>query len=180
METVTGFISLSFKTTANGDCSHEITRHLLFGRKAMTNLDSILKRRDITQRYHFDNKGPYGQSCGFSCSHVWMWEVIKKAECWRIDAFKLWCWRRLLRVLWTARWSNQSILKKLTLKIHWEDWCWSWSSNPLATWCEEPTHWKRPWCWKRLRAGGVGCDKGWDDWMALSINWTWVWANLVK
>ena len=87
--------------------------------------------------------------------------TIKKAECRRIDAFELWCWRRLLRVPWTARRSNQSILKKSVLNIHWKDWCWSWISNTLATWCEGQTHWKRPWCWERLKVG-EGDDRGWD------------------
>ena len=82
--------------------------------------------------------------------------TVKKAEHWRIDAFELWCWRRLLRVPWTARRSNQSILRRPVLGVHWKDWCWSWNSNTLATWCEEPTHWKRLWCWERLRAGGEG------------------------
>ena len=91
--------------------------------------------------------------------------------------FKLWCWRRLLRVPWTARRANQLILKEINLNIHWKNWCWSWSSNTLATWCEEPTHWKRPWCWERLRAGGEGDDRGWDGWMASLTQWTWVWAN---
>ena len=83
----------------------------------------------------------------------------------------MWYWRRPLRVPWR---SNQSILKEINLNIHWRDWCWSWSSNILATWCEELTHWKRPWCWERLKAGGEGDDRGWDGWMASS---TWVWAN---
>ena len=71
-------------------------------------------------------------------------------------------WRRLLRVPWTTRRSSQSILRKATLNIHWKGWCWSWSSSTLATWFEKPTHWKRPWCWKRLRAGGKGGGRGWD------------------
>ena len=62
------------------------------------------------------------------------------------------------------------------MNIHWKDWCWSWNSNTLATWCEELTHWKRPWCWKRLKAGGEGDNRGWDDWMASLTQWTWVWA----
>ena len=66
---------------------------------------------------------------------------------------------------------------KSTLNIYWKDWCWSWSSNTLATWCEELTHWKRPWCWERLRTGGEGDDRGWDGWMASPTQWTWVWAN---
>ena len=101
--------------------------------------------------------------------------TIKKAEHWRIDVFKLWYWRRLLRVLWTASRSEQSILKQSTLHIHWKDGCWS--SNTLATWCEEPAHWKRPWCWERLRAGGEGDDRGWDGWMASLTRWTWVRLN---
>ena len=60
----------------------------------------------------------------------------------------------------------------------WKDWCWSWNSNPLATWCKELTHWKRPWCWERLKVGGEGDDKGWDGWMASPTRWTWVWASL--
>ena len=66
---------------------------------------------------------------------------------------------------------------KSVLNIHWKDWCWSWNSNILATWCEELTHWKRPWCWERLKAGGEGDDRGWDGWMASLIWWTWVWVN---
>ena len=95
--------------------------------------------------------------------------TIKKAECQRIDAFELWCWRRLLRVPWTSRRSNYSILK--------EDWCWSWSSNTLATWCKELTHWNRPECWERLKAGGEGDDRGWEGWMASLTRWPWVWAS---
>ena len=101
--------------------------------------------------------------------------TIKKAEHWRIDVFKLWCWRRLLRVTWTARKSNQSILKEISPRR--KDWRWSWGSNTLATWCEELTHWKRPWCWKRLKAVGEGDDRGWDGWMASPTRWTWVWTS---
>ena len=61
--------------------------------------------------------------------------------------------------------------------VHWKGWCWSWNSNTLATWCGELTHWKRPWCWERLRAGGEGDDRGWDSWMASPTQWTWVWVN---
>ena len=61
--------------------------------------------------------------------------------------------------------------------IHWKDWCWSWNSNTLATWCEELAHWKRPWCWERLKAGGEGDDERWDGWMASPTQWTWVWAS---
>ena len=163
METVTDLIFFGSKITADGDCSHKIKRCLLLGRKAMTNLDSIFKK----WRHYFANKGLPSQSSGFSSSHVWMWELdykldYKKAERQRIDAFELWCWRRLLRIPWTARRSNQSILKEISLNIHWKDWCWSWNSNTLATWCKELTHWKRPWCWERLKAGGKADQRGWD------------------
>ena len=84
----------------------------------------------------------------------------KKAECQRIDASELWCWRRLLRVPWTARESSQSILKKSILSIHWKDWCWSWSSNTLAIWYKVLTHLKKPLCWEKLKAGGEGGDRG--------------------
>ena len=90
--------------------------------------------------------------------------TIKKVECSRMDAFELWCWRRLLRVPWTARRSNQSILKEMS------PWIFIGRTdaeyNTLATWCEELTHWKRPWCWERLKAGQEGDNRGWNDWMA--------------
>ena len=74
---------------------------------------------------------------------------------------------------------DQTSLSKRTpvLNIYWKDWCWSWNSNTLATWGEEPTHWKRPWCRERLKAGGEGDDRGWDGWMASPTQWTWVWVN---
>ena len=103
--------------------------------------------------------------------------TMKKAECWRIDAFELRCWRRLLRFPWTARRSNQSILKRSVLGVHWTDWCWSWNSNTLATSCEELTHWNRSWCWEGLGAGGEGDDRESYDWMASSTQWIWVWVD---
>ena len=105
--------------------------------------------------------------------------TIKKAEHWRIDAFELWCWRSLGRVPWTVRISNQSIIKpgKSALNIYWKDWCCSWSSNTLATWWEELTHWKRFWCWERLKAKGEEGSRGWDGWMASLIQWIWTWVN---
>ena len=111
VETVPDFISGGSKITADDDCSHEIKRHLLLGRKVMTNLDSILKSRDN----YFVNKGPSSQGYGFSSSiyECESW-TIKKAECCRIDALELWCWRRLLKVLWTVTRSNQSILREIS------------------------------------------------------------------
>ena len=90
--------------------------------------------------------------------------TIKKAEHWRIDAFELWCWRRLLRVLWTARRSNQSILKEISPEYSLEGLILKLKLKlqTLATWCKELTHWKRAWCWEWLKAGGEGDDKGWD------------------
>ena len=73
--------------------------------------------------------------------------------------------------------STSPSYRKSALNIHWKDWCWSWNSNTLATWWEELTHWKRPWCWERLKAGGEGADRGWDGWMASPSQWTWVWAG---
>ena len=111
METVTGFIFLGSKITAEGDCGHEIKRCLLLGRKAMTNLDSILKSRDITLLTKVRLvKAMVFPVLMYGCES---W-TIRKAEHRRIDAFELWCWRRLLRVPWTARRSNQSILKEIS------------------------------------------------------------------
>ena len=116
-ETVADFIFGGSKITADGDCSHEIKRHLLLGRKVMANLDNILSR-DIT----LPTKVCLVKAIVFPVvmygSESW---TVKKAECRRIDAFELWCWRRLLRVPWTARRSNQSILKEIGLNIRWKD-----------------------------------------------------------
>ena len=140
----------------------------------MTNLDSIFKSKDITllTKVHLVKAlvFPVAMYRGES------W-IIKKAEHLRIDAFELWCWRRLLRVPWTAMRSNQSVLNEISLNIHWKDWCWSWNSNTLVKWCEKLTHWKRPWCWERLKAGGEGGNGGWDGWMASPTRWTLVWAS---
>ena len=113
METVTDFILGGFKIIADGDCSHEIKRCLFLGRKAMTNLDSLLKSRNVI----LQKKVRLDKAMVFPVV-MYGYEswTIKKAECWRIDAFELWCWRRLLRVPWTARRSNQSILKEISPK----------------------------------------------------------------
>ena len=137
---------------------HEMKRCLLLGKKAMTNLDTIKKHK-----HHFANKGPCSQSYGFSSSHVWIWELDHK-ESWKtkIDAFELWCWRRLLRVPWTAWRPNQSILKEINPEYSLEGLVLKLKLQYLGTWCKEPTHWKRPWCWERLRT------RGWDGWMVSS------------
>ena len=107
--------------------------------------------------------------------------TIKKTEHQKIDAFELWCWRRLWRVPWTARRSNQSILKEMSpeysLEVQNIHGCWGWNSNTFATWCEELTHWKRPWCQERLKAGWKGDDRRWNGWMASLTWWTWVWSS---
>ena len=118
VETVSDFIFLGSKITADGDCSHEIKRHLLLGRKVMTNLDSILKSRDITLSTKVRLvKAMIFPVVMYGCE-IW---TIKKAEHQRIDVFELWCWKRLLRVPWTARRANQSILRKSLLSVHWND-----------------------------------------------------------
>ena len=140
----------------------------------MTNLDSIFKSRDITLSTKvLLIKAMVFPVVIYGCENC----TLKKTECRRIGAFELWCWRRLLRVPWDARRSNQSILKGIGPGVHWKDWCWSWNSNTLATWHEELTHLKRPWCWERLRAGGEGDNRGWDGWMASPTQWTWVWMD---
>ena len=162
------------KITADGDCSHEIKRRLLLGRKVMTNLDSILTSRDMTLPAKVRLvKAMVFPVVKYGCQS---W-TVKKAERWRLDAFELWCWRGLLRVPWIARRSNQSIQRRSVLGVHWKDWCWSWSSNTLATSCEVLTHWKRPWCWEGLGAGGERDDRGWDGWMAIPTRCTWACVN---
>ena len=166
---------LGSQITAYGDCSHEIKRHLLLGRKAMTNLDSLLKSRDITlQTKLLIDKVMVFPVVMYRCES-WF---IKKAEHWGIDTSKLWCCKRLLRAPWTARRSNQSILKEISPDYSLEDRCWRF--NTLATWCKELTHLKRPWCWQRLKVWGEGDYIGWDGWMASQTQWTWIWANSMR
>ena len=149
METVTDFILLGFKITADGDCSHEIKRRLLLERKAVTNLDSILKSIDITlpTKVHLV-KAMVFPIVTYECES---W-TIKKVECQRTDAFERWCWRRLFRVPWTARRSNQSILKEISpeyslkglmlkLKLQYFSHL-MWAADSL----------ERTWCWERLKA----------------------------
>ena len=159
------------KITVDGDCSHEIKRRLLLARKVMTNLDSILKSRDIT----LPTKVHLVKAMAFSSGHVWMWEL----DCEESWALKNWCF-------WTVvgEDSRESLglqgdpsspsWRRSVLGVHWKDSCWSWNSNTLATSWEELTHWKRPWCWEGLRAGGEGDDRGWDGWMASPTSWTWI------
>ena len=156
----------SSKITADGDCSHELKRHLLLGRKVMPNLDRILKSRDITLPTKVRLvKAMVFPVVMYGCES---W-TVKRAECWRIDAFELWCWRRLLRVPWTGRTSNQSFLKEISPGCSLEGIMLSCNSSTLATSCEELTHWTRLWCWEGLRAGGEGEEEdemvGWHYWL---------------
>ena len=174
METVTDFIFLGSKITADGDWSHEIKRLLLLGRKVMTNLDSTFKSRDITLPTKVRLfKAMVFPVVMYGCES----RTVKKAKRWRIYAFEPWCWRRLLRVPWTARISNQSILKEISPGCSLEGMMLKLKPSTLATSCEELTHWKRLWCWEELRAGGEGDDRGWDGWMASPTRWAWVWVN---
>ena len=168
------FIFLGSKITADGDCSHEIKRRLLPGRKLMTNLDSILKRRDITLPTKvWLVKAMVFPVVMYGCES---WTIMK-AECWRIDAFKLWCWRRVLRVPWTARRSNQSILKEvspeysleglmLKLKLQYFDYLMQRADSLEKTLMLGKIEGRR-------RRG----QQRWDGWMASPTQWTWVWTS---
>ena len=152
-ETVTDFI-LGPKIYADGDCSYEIKRCFLLGRNAMKNLD-----RDITLQTKVWLVKAIVFPVVMNGYENW---TIKKTEHWRIDAFELWCWRRLFRVPWTERGSNQSILKEINPDYSLEVLVLKLKLQYLATWCKELTHWKRPSCWERLKAGGEGDNRGWD------------------
>ena len=166
METTTQFIFLGSKITADGHCSHEMKRCLHLGRKALAKEDSILKSRDITllTKLHLVKAMIFPVV-------MYGWESwnIKKIEYWRIDAFELWCWRRLLRVPWTARKFNQSILKEISLEYSLEGPMLKLKLQYLATWCEELTPWKKPWSGKywRWEEKGTMEDKmvGWHHWL---------------
>ena len=135
-----------------------LNQSLITDQKATTNLDSILKSRDITLPTKVRLvKAIVFPVVMYGCES---W-TRKKTEHWRIDIFELRFWRRLLRVPWTARRSNLSILTEISPEYSLEVWCWSWSSNTLATWCKELTHLKRPWCWDRLKVGGEGDNTRW-------------------
>ena len=172
MERVRDFIFLGSKHTADGDCSHEIKRRLLLGRKAITKPDSILKIRDIALSTKVRLvKAMVFPVVTYGCESM----TIIKAEHWRVDAFKLRCWRKLFESLGLQGDQTSQSWRKPVLNIHRKNWCWS--LNTLATWCKELTHWKRPWCWERLKVGGEGDNRGWDGWMASLAQWTWVWVG---
>ena len=159
METVADFIFLGSKITADGNCSHEIKRFLLLGRKVMTNLDSIFKSRDITlsTKVHLV-KAMVFPVVIYGCKS---W-TIKKAERWRIDAFELWCWRRLLRVPWTARRSNQSILKEISPEYSLEGLMLKLKLQYFGHLIRRADSFEKTLILGKFRAGGEGDDRGWD------------------
>ena len=171
METVIDFIFGGFKITGDDDCSHEIKRHLLLGRKAMTNLDIVLKSRDITLSTKICIvKATVFLGVMYGCES---W-TIKKAVCWRIDAFELWCWRRLMRICWETRRSNQSILKEIN-----PDYSLEGLMLKLKLQYFGHLRWRTDSLEKTLLLGKIegrrrGYDKGWAGWMASWTQWTWV------
>ena len=167
MEAVTDFIFLGSKITADGDFSHEIKRCLFLGRKAMTDLDSILKK----QRHYFVNKVLSCQSWGFSSSHVWMWELGYK-ESW---VLKNWCfWTVVLEVTLESPLDGKEI--QLVHPKGNQSWILVGRADAEAKapilWPPDVKNW--PWCWERLQAGGEGDDRRWDGWMASPTHRTWV------
>ena len=172
--TVTDFIFLGSKITADGDCSHEIKRHLLLGRKVMTNLDSIFKSRHIT----LPTKVHLVKALVFPVV-MYGYEswIIKKAEHRRSDAFELRCWRRLLRVPWTARKSILFILKEISPECSLEGLMLKLKLQYFGHLMQRADSFEKTLSWERLMAGGEGDDRGWDGCMASLIQWTWVWVN---
>ena len=162
------------KVTADGEHSHDIKRCLLLGRKLLTNLHSILKSRDITLPAKVHLVKAMGFPVVMCGCESW---TIKKAECWRIDVFELWCWRRLLRVPWTARRSNQFILKDMSPGCSLERLILKPKLQYIGHLIWRADSLEKTLMLERLKAGGEGDDRGWDDWMASPTEWTWVWVN---
>ena len=174
MKTVTDFIFLGSKITADGDCSHEIKRHLLLGRKAMRNLDSILKSRDII----LPTKVCIVKALVFlvvmyGCEN---W-TIKKVECWKIDAFELWYWRRVLRVPWTARRSNQSILKEVSPEYSLEELMLKLKLQYFGHLIRRVESLVKTLMLVKIEGRRRRDDRGWDSWKASLTQWTWIWAS---
>ena len=165
-------LSWAPKSLPYGDCTHEIKMNLVHGRKVMAKLGSIFKN----QRHHFANKSPYNQSHGFSSSQVWIRELDHKEDKVPKNCpFKLWCWQRLECSLGSKTKTVHPKGNQPCVFIGRTD---AETEAPvLATWDEELTHWKRPWCWESLKASGEEGSRGWDGWMASLTQWTWVWAN---
>ena len=165
---------LGSKITADGDCSHEIKRHLLLGRKAMTNLDSILKSRDITllTKVHLV-KAVVFPVVMYGCES---W-TIKKTECWRMVAFELWCWRRLLTVPWTARRSNQSILKEISPEDSVEELMIKLKPQYFCHMMRRTDSFEKTLMLGKIQGRRRRDNRGWDGWKASLTRWTWVWSS---
>ena len=172
VEPVSDFIWGGWKITADGDCSHAIKRWLLLGMEVMTNLDSILNSRDITlpTKVHLVMVFPVVM---YGCES---W-TVKKAERWRIDAFGLWHWRRLLRIPWSARRSNQSIVKEISPGFSLEGLMLKLKLQYFGHLMRRADSVEKILMLGGIGAGGEGDDRGWDGWMASRTQWTWVWVN---
>ena len=162
VETVSDFIFLGSKITADGDCSHEVKRHLLLGRKVMTNLDSILKSRDITlsTTVHLV-KAMVFPVVMYGCES-WTWRKLSTEKLMLLNCG---VGEDSWESLGLQGDPTSSSWRRSALGVHWKDWCWSWNSNNLATSCKELTHWRRPWCWEGLGAGGEGDDRASSVWL---------------
>ena len=158
MKTMTDFIFLGFKITADGDCHREIKGRLLLGRQAMTDLDTVLKSRGITlpTKFHLVRAMVFSVVM-YGCER---W-TIKKAEHWRTDTFELWCWRRLSRVPWTARRSNQSILKEINSEYSLEALMLKLKFQYFGHLIQSSDSFKTPWCLERLKTVWEGEARGW-------------------
>ena len=173
METVTDFIFLGSKITADGDCGHEIKKRLLLGRKAMTNLDSILKSRDITLLTYVCIVKPVVFPAVMYGYESW---TVKKDECPRIDGFELWCWR-LLRVPWTARRANQSILKEISPEYSFKVLMLKLKLQYFGYLMRRTDSLEKTLMLGKIKGRRIRIDRGWDGWLAVPTWWTWVWAN---
>ena len=128
------------------------------------------------QRHHSANKRPYSQGYDIPSGHIHLWEPNHKEG----RKPKDWCLQTVvLQKTPESPLDSKEIksVRKSTLNTHWKGWCWRWNTSILVTLCEQPTHWKSPWCWERLRAEGKESVRGWDGWMASPMHWTWTWAN---
>jgi len=147
--------------------------NLLLGRKTMTSIDSILKSRDVT----LPIKVRIIKAMVFPVVMYGCELDHKESRVWKNWCFWTMVLEKTLKSPLDCKEIQQAILKESSPEYSFKDWCWSWKSNTLATWCEELTHWKRPWCWERLKAGGEGDNREWDGWMTSPTQCTWVWAS---
>ena len=174
MGTVADFILGGSKITADGDCSHEIKRCLILGRKAVRRLNSLLKSRDITlpTKVHLV-KAMVFPVVMYGCER---W-AIKKLSAKELMLLKCGVGEESWESPGLQGDPTSPFWRRSALGVHWKNWCWSWNSSTLATWCEELTHLKRLWWGERLKAGWERDNRGWDGWMTSLTQWTWVWID---